>query len=117
MRTIAVMNQKGGCGKTTVAINLAGAFAQLDRRILLIDLDPQAHASIGMGINNEEQQTTTWELLLDPAVTLTDAIFTINNQLHVVPSSTVLSGIEQELSDKAGREERLRPSGPMGTTR
>ena len=108
MRTIAVMNQKGGCGKTTIATNLTGALAQLDRRVLLIDLDPQAHASIGMGINNEEQQTTTWELLLDPLVTITDAIYPINNQLHVIPSSTVLSGIEQELSDKAGREERLR---------
>ncbi len=108
MRTIAVMNQKGGCGKTTIAINLAGALTQLERRVLLVDLDPQAHASIGLGINNEDQQTTTWELLLDPAVALTDAICSVDDNLHVVPSSTVLSGIEQELADKAGREERLR---------
>lgn len=108
MRTIAVMNQKGGCGKTTIAINLTGALTQLDRRVLLVDLDPQAHASIGLGVDNEELQITTYELLLDPTVTLTDAIFSLNNKLHVVPSNTVLSGVEQELADKAGREERLR---------
>lgn len=108
MRTIAVMNQKGGCGKTTIAINLAGALAQLDRRVLLVDLDPQSHASIGLGIKNEEQQNTSYELLLDPAVTITDAIFPLNDRLQVVPASTVLSGVEQELAEKTGREERLR---------
>lgn len=107
MRTIAVMNQKGGCGKTTVSINLAGALTQLDRRVFLIDIDPQAHASIGLGIDNEEQQITTYELLLDPTVSISEAMLDIGGGLSVVPASTVLSGVEQELADKMGREERL----------
>jgi chromosome partitioning protein len=101
------MNQKGGCGKTTISINLAGALTQLDRRVFLIDMDPQAHASIGLGIDNEEQQITTYELLLDPAVSISEAMLEIGESLSVVPASTVLSGVEQELADKMGREERL----------
>lgn len=107
MRTIAVMNQKGGCGKTTIAINLTGALTQLNRRVLLVDLDPQAHASIGLGINNEEQRLTSYELLLDPSVELSEATLHHGDHLFVVPASTVLSGVEQELADKLGREERL----------
>ena len=107
MRTIAIMNQKGGCGKTTIAINLTGALTRLDRRVLLVDIDPQAHASIGLGIDNEAQQVTTYELLLDPAVTIAEAALPHSDRLFVVPASTVLSGVEQELADKMGREERL----------
>jgi chromosome partitioning protein len=101
------MNQKGGCGKTTIAINLTGALTQLDRSVLLVDMDPQAHSSIGLGIDNEEQQITTYELLLDPTVALSEAMLVHNDRLTVVPASTVLSGVEQELADTMGREERL----------
>jgi len=101
------MNQKGGCGKTTVSINLAGALTQLDRRVLLVDMDPQAHASIGLGIDNEEQRITTYELLLDPSVLISEAMLERGERLFVVPASTVLSGVEQELADKVGREDRL----------
>ena len=87
MRTSAVMNQKGGCGKTTIAINLTGALTQLDRSVLLVDLDPQAHASIGLGIDAEELQITTYQLLLDPTVTLTDEIFSLNNKRHAPRTS------------------------------
>ncbi len=107
MRTIAVMNQKGGCGKTTIAINLAAAFTRLERSVLLVDMDPQAHSSIGLGIDNEEQQLTTYELLLDPVVTVNEAVLRHSEGLSILPSSTVLSGVEQELADKVGREERL----------
>jgi chromosome partitioning protein len=101
------MNQKGGCGKTTIAINLAGALRQLDRSVLLVDMDPQAHASIGLGIENEEQQVTTYELLLDPSVSIMEAVLPRSERLSVIPASTVLSGVEQELADKMGREDRL----------
>jgi chromosome partitioning protein len=107
MRTIAVMNQKGGCGKTTIAINLAGALAQLERRVLLIDMDPQAHASVGLGVDNEQQSITTYELLRDPAVGVGDAVLELTDRLSLVASATVLSGIEQELADEDGREEAL----------
>ena len=106
MRTIAVMNQKGGCGKTTVSINLAGALAALDRRVLLIDLDPQAHASVGLGIR-QDAEVTSYELLMDPATRIDAARIKVNEHLDLIASSTVLSGVEQELSERMGREEQL----------
>jgi len=89
MRTIAVMNQKGGCGKTTVAINLTGALAQLERRVLLVDLDPQAHATVGLGVNSEVQDTTAYELLSDETVTLADATLVLNDRISLVPAKTL----------------------------
>ena len=106
MRTIAVMNQKGGCGKTTVSINLAAALAVLDRRVLLIDMDPQAHASIGLGVR-QDAEVTSYELLMDPATKIDNARLPVNEHLDIVTSSTVLSGVEQELSERMGREEQL----------
>jgi len=110
MRTIAIMNQKGGCGKTTVAINLCGALQHIDRKTLLVDLDPQAHASIGLGVENEQQSVTTYELLLDHEVTIHDAIVPVTEKLFVAPAATVLSGVEQELADAEGRERKLAES-------
>jgi chromosome partitioning protein len=101
------MNQKGGCGKTTVAINLASAFAQLDRRVLLIDIDPQAHASVGLNIEPEQLETTTYELLMDPSVSAGNTFIKKNGNLHVIPASAGLSAVEQELADVDGREHRL----------
>jgi chromosome partitioning protein len=107
MRTLAVLNQKGGCGKTTVAIHMAGALARLGRRVLLVDMDPQAHASLGLGVVGEEERLTSYELLSDPAVTVTDAMREVRPGLCLVPGSTVLSGAEQELAGVIGREDRL----------
>ena len=107
MRTLAVINQKGGCGKTTVAIHTAGALARLGKRALLIDMDPQAHASLGLGVVGEEARVTSYELLLNPDVSVTDAMREIQPGLCLVPSSTTLSGVEQELAGVIGREERL----------
>ncbi len=107
MRTLAVLNQKGGCGKTTVAIHTAGALARLGKRVLLVDMDPQAHASLGLGVVGEEERLTSYELLSDATVTVTDAMHEVKPGLCLVPSSTVLSGAEQELAGVIGREDRL----------
>jgi chromosome partitioning protein len=107
MRTISVINQKGGCGKTTVAINLAAAFKEIGRKVLLIDLDPQAHASLGLNVSSEEAETTTYDLLRDPRVKIADSALKVDENLFIIPASPILSAIEQELSGKPGREGRL----------
>jgi chromosome partitioning protein len=107
MRTIAVMNQKGGCGKTTIAINLSCAFSRLGKRVLLVDIDPQAHASVGLGIESEKLDVTSYELLMDPRTQVADSIVQHGANLSVIPASAVLSGVEQELADREGRETRL----------
>ena len=107
MRIISVINQKGGCGKTTVAINLAASFRELGRKVLLIDLDPQAHASLGLGVPPEEVEATAYDLLKDPRVRISDALRKVDEHLFIISSSPVLSAIEQELSGKPGREGRL----------
>ncbi|MBN2071710.1 MAG: AAA family ATPase [Candidatus Krumholzibacteriota bacterium] len=107
MRAVSVINQKGGCGKTTIAINLAAAFGEIGKRVLLIDLDPQSHASLGLDVSYHDVQYTTYDLLKNPRVMVKDALFTIDDNLDVIPSSPILSAIEQELSGKPGREMRL----------
>ncbi len=67
MRTIAVANQKGGCGKTTTSVNLSAALALEGRKVLLIDLDPQAHATLAVGASPDEQHRTIYDILMDPA--------------------------------------------------
>jgi chromosome partitioning protein len=107
MRTISVINQKGGCGKTTVAINLAAAFVEMGRKVLLIDLDPQSHATIGLNIVAEELDYNTYDLLMNPRVRVPDTAFAIDDNFHLVPSSAVLSAVEQELAGRQARETRL----------
>jgi chromosome partitioning protein len=107
MRTIAVMNQKGGCGKTTISINLSSALCRLGHRVLLVDMDPQAHASVGLGIAGDELDATSYELLMDPRTRAVDALVRHGDSLSVIPGSTILSGVEQELADRDGRERKL----------
>ncbi len=107
MRAIAVINQKGGCGKTTVALNTAAAFSRQGRRVALIDLDPQAHASMGVNVYAEETHYSTYDLLMNPRVRLQNALTQVNEKLYVMPSSSVLSAFEQEVAGKDGRERRL----------
>lgn len=107
MRTFAVINQKGGCGKTTVAINLAAALGELEKKVLLVDLDPQCHASLGLDVSYDAVEHTTYDLLRDPRIMVADVACELGDHLDVVPSSPVLSAVEQELSGKEGREMRL----------
>lgn len=107
MRIISVVNQKGGCGKTTVAINLAAALGKLEKKMLLIDLDPQAHASMGLNTPYERISYSTYDLLIEPRLKLCDAVFELSEDFHIIPSLPILSALEQELSGKKGRERHL----------
>ncbi|UCD00051.1 MAG: ParA family protein [Phycisphaerales bacterium] len=105
MRTVAIANQKGGCGKTTTAVNLASAFALSSRRVLLIDLDPQAHATIGLGQDPESLDQTVYDLFTDPAAAA--SVLAVNSSLEglwVLPSNILLSGVEFGLASMEGRE-------------
>ena len=66
MRSIAIVNQKGGCGKTTTVVSLAGCLASEGHRVLVIDMDPQAHATIGLGIDPESLDENLYEVLAEP---------------------------------------------------
>jgi chromosome partitioning protein len=110
MKKIAVANQKGGCGKTTTAINLAGAFAALGKRTLLIDLDPQAHASFGLGVSNQSMDRSLYNVLTDNAEKarpISDCIVKVAENLDVAPSNILLSTLEQELKDKEDAVSKL----------
>jgi chromosome partitioning protein len=109
MRRIALVNQKGGCGKTTTAINLTAFLAKEGRNVLLIDLDPQGHAGLGLGVNAEEMETTVYEVLLGK-IPLDDAIQPLKKNLDIVLSDVVLSAFEQVMSGASEREYKLAQS-------
>ena len=102
MRSIAILNQKGGVGKTTTAVNVAAALAARGRQVLLIDMDPQAHASMHVGIEVSEEGQSVYDLLIGEASVL-EAVQSLNQRLMVLPAHLDLVGAEQEIS---GREER-----------
>jgi chromosome partitioning protein len=105
MKTIAVVNQKGGCGKTTTAINLAAALAEQERNVLLMDLDPQAHATIGFGFDPDDLRQTMYEAVANPRVKLADVVVTTAlPRLTLAPSSVMLASADVELARTAGRE-------------
>jgi chromosome partitioning protein len=96
-RIIAIANQKGGVGKTTTTINLGAALAKLGVKVLVVDLDPQGNASTGLGIEADDRDYTTYELLLDD-VGLSDVIKpTANDGLFIVPATVDLSSADVEL--------------------
>lgn len=110
MKKIAIANQKGGCGKTTTAINLAGALAEMGKRTLIIDLDPQAHASFGLGANNQSMDRSTYNILTDnadKARPIQDCIAKVSQNLDIVASNILLSTLEQELKDKEDAVSKL----------
>lgn len=107
MRSIAVINQKGGVGKTTTSVNLSAALANSGKRVCVLDLDPQAHASLHLGVTATGAVPTVYDVLCGNA-TIADARVEVTPQLSVVPSNIDLAAAEMELAGEVGRELILR---------
>lgn len=107
MRSIAVMNQKGGVGKTTSSVNLAASLARSGRKVCVIDLDPQGHASLHLGIEAGPEMTTVYDVF-SQQTTIDDARQLVAENLSLVPSNIDLAATEVELAGMQGREFILR---------
>ncbi len=104
-RIAAVCNQKGGVGKTTTTINLGAALAELGRRVLLVDFDPQGALSVGLGIQPHELDATVYNLLMDPHMSVADVVLKTGvDGMDLLPSNIDLSGAEVQLVHEVGRE-------------
>jgi chromosome partitioning protein len=107
-RIYTLVNQKGGVGKTTTAINLAAYLAKLGQRVLVVDLDPQANATSCLGVDKHGVQSSTYEAIINEEAPAGFILFNERLQLSLLPSSPALAGAEVELVDEPGREFRLR---------
>ena len=108
MRTIAVVNQKGGCGKTTVSINLASALAEVGQKTLLVDMDPQSHCAVGLAVPEEQIEQSIYDVLISRSrnepIKLVEILWQISDRLELAPASIDLSAFEQQMAGIAERE-------------
>lgn len=110
MRVIASANQKGGCGKTTTAINLSSSLSLKGQKVLLIDFDPQSHATMGLNVKPSDLENTIYDVITpkkNGLLGIEDILLPIKDNFDLAPSSLILSAFEQELSGLEGREDRL----------
>lgn len=107
MKIISIANQKGGCGKTTSAINLAATLGLNGKRTLLIDLDPQAHATLGLNIDDQNSLYNVISKLTPRKLKIENIIKKVDGNFDIVPSNILVGTLEQELADEIGRELKL----------
>ncbi|HTW95474.1 MAG TPA: AAA family ATPase [Tepidisphaeraceae bacterium] len=112
MRTVAIINQKGGCGKTTTSINLAACLARLGQKTLLADMDPQGHCGVGLAVPEEQIERTIFDCLIEeedgaPAK-IVDIVWQIATNFDLAPSNIRLAAFEQIFAGRGGRDDRLR---------
>src|ERR1035438_8763840 len=108
MRIFAVANQKGGVGKTTTTTSLGAALAERDKRVLIVDLDPQGNATTGLGVDGRQFERSVYDVLLND-IPMVDVVEPTGfNNLFVAPATLDLAGIEQELASVISRELRLK---------
>jgi len=106
---IAVINQKGGCGKTTTSINLSACLAEMGYRVLLVDLDPQAHATLGLGIPGDELEFVVYHLLLRENLSVLRVMQqTFHKNLKLLPANGLLSSAQMELLSVSQRDRILK---------
>lgn len=109
-RIITVANQKGGCGKTTTCINLAAGLAKKGYKVLVIDMDPQAHASLGLGVDVYNLHKSIYDVMIHDEDIAQVIIPTYQKNLDIAPASSVLTGAPLEIADLIGRESLLKMS-------
>jgi chromosome partitioning protein len=107
MRTIALMNQKGGVGKTTTTVNLGAALAESGKRVLMVDIDPQAHLTINYGVEPSPELPSLYDVLVEE-MEIRKAIHSVSDRISIIPSSIDLAAAEIELVSVLGREMLLK---------
>ena len=111
MRTIAIINQKGGCGKTTTAINLAACMARMNQKTLLVDMDPQGHCAVGLAVPEEQVERSVYDVLIEPQdgrpAMMSEIVWQIATDFDLAPSNLRLAAFEQVFNGRKGREDRL----------
>lgn len=108
IRVIAVLNQKGGVGKTTSAINIAAFLVKSGKHVLVVDLDPQGNATSGLGLDKQDMDVTSYDVLLDPAKVATAIKESNVHGLNIIPANANLAASEIELAQHPHRESKLK---------